>query len=121
MTMKAVILFAHGARHPEWAKPIQAIRLAMQEKSPSTPVVCAFLEFLEPALPQAIDALVSEGLSEIVVVPVFMAQTGHTQRDLPVLIDAARARHPGLSLRVSAPVGEAATVVDAMAVYALGV
>lgn len=119
--MKAIILFAHGARRPEWAKPIQAIRLSMQEKSPETHVLCAFLEFLEPSLPQAIDALVSEGASEIVVVPVFMAQTGHTQRDLPALIDASRTRHPGLMLRISAPVGEAASVVNAMAEYALSV
>lgn len=121
MTMKAVILFAHGARHPAWAKPIHAIEQSMQKKSPATRVICAFLEFIEPTLPQAIDILVSEGISEIAVVPVFMAQTGHTQRDLPVLLDAARSRHPGLTLHVGAPVGEIDSVVDAMAEYALSI
>ncbi len=117
--MKAVILFAHGARRPEWARPIQAIAQAMQRKSPESRVRCAFLEFLEPSLPDAIDRLVSEACREMVIVPIFMAQTGHTQRDLPALIEAARLRHPGLSLQVSPPIGEVEVVVEAIADHAL--
>ena len=118
--MKAKILFAHGARNPEWAQPILAIRDAMLARDAAARVEAAFLEFIAPTLPDAIDTLVRGGADEIVIVPMFMAQSGHTKRDLPALLDAARQRHPGLQLHVATPIGEAPVVVAAIAEYALG-
>lgn len=117
--MKAIILFAHGARNPEWAQPILAIRDAMLVQNPVARVEAAFLEFIAPQLPQAIDDLVASGIIDIVIVPMFMAQTGHTKRDLPALLDAARISYPGVTIRVATPIGEAPDVVEAIAEYAL--
>ena len=119
--MKARILFAHGARNPDWAQPILAIRDAMRARRPEARVEACFLEFIAPQLPETIDALAADGFREIVIVPIFMAQSGHTTRDLPALLDAARARHDGLAINVATPIGEAASVVAAIAAYALGV
>ncbi len=117
--MKGVILFAHGARNPEWALPILAIRDCMRAKSRVVRVEAAFLEFIAPQLPQAISELVAGGILDIAIVPMFMAQTGHTKRDLPALLETARTNHPGLIIRVAAPIGEAPGVVEAIAEYAL--
>lgn len=119
--MKACILFAHGARNLDWAQPILAIRDAMRARQADARVEAAFLEFIEPSLPQAIDMLVDAGCHNLVIVPMFMAQSGHTKRDLPALLDEARLRHPELHLTVAAPIGEAPTVVAAIAEYALSV
>ncbi len=117
--MKAIILFAHGARDPDWAKPILAIRTAMLARQPQARVEAAFLEFIAPQLPETIDRLVASGHRDITIVPMFMAQTGHTKRDLPALLDAARMRHSGLTIHLATPIGEAAGVVAAIADYAL--
>lgn len=117
--MKAIVLFAHGARDPAWAHPIEVIRQTIQQQDASTPVACAYLEFIEPGLPAAIDQLVAQGAREIVIVPMFMAHSGHTKRDLPGLLDAATARHPGLTLRLATPIGETPSVVAAIASHAL--
>ena len=119
--MKARILFAHGARNPDWAQPILAIRDVMRVRRPEARVEAAFLEFIAPQLPETLDALAAGGFREIVIVPIFMAQSGHTKRDLPALLDAARARHDGLTITVATPIGEAASVVAAIAEYALDV
>ena len=119
--MKAIILFAHGARNPEWANPILAIRDAIRKRQPQVRAEAAFLEFIAPQLPQTIDDLVASGITEIVIVPMFMAQTGHTKRDLPALLDAARSSHPGLTIHLAGPIGEAAGVVAAIVDYALEV
>lgn len=119
--MKTILLFAHGARNPDWAKPIYAIREAIETMQPAARVECAFLEFIEPLLPAAIDRQVAAGCKEIIVIPIFMASTGHTQRELPLLLDAARARHPWLQLRLAAPIGEVDGVIAAIAQYALSV
>ena len=119
--MKATILLAHGARNPDWAQPILAIRNAMLARQPGARVEAAYLEFIAPQLPETIAGLVADGFLEIVIVPIFMAQSGHTKRDLPALLDAARARHAGLVIEVATPIGEAASVVAAIAAYALNV
>lgn len=117
--MKAVILFGHGARNPEWAEPFHRIRAAMLAKAPEVPVALGFLELMQPSLEESIDALAAAGADTIVVVPVFMAAGGHVRRDLPQRAAAAMERHPGLAIELAAPVGEAPAVIAAMADYAL--
>lgn len=115
----AIILFAHGARDPEWARPLRAIREQMLSRNPNVRVEVAFLEFMSPTLPEAMDELASGGAQRIDIVPVFMAQSGHTKRDLPALLDSARARHARVEIRVATPVGEAQRVIAAIAEHAL--
>jgi sirohydrochlorin cobaltochelatase len=119
MTNSATILFAHGARNPEWKKPLEAIRAAMLGRQPESRVEIAFLEFLSPSLPEAIDRIAAEGYGRVAIVPIFMAQSGHTKRDLPALLAAALERHPLLDIKLAIPIGEAPDVVAAIAAYAL--
>ena len=115
----AVVLFGHGARDPEWARPMQRIREVLLQGDAAPRVELAFLEFMTPTLPQAIATLAAEGIRRIAVVPVFLAQGGHLKRDLPVLSDEARRRHPGCEIVLAQAAGEAEGVIDAMAAYAL--
>lgn len=117
--MQSLILFAHGARDPEWAAPLARLREAVLAREPALDVRLAFLEFMQPALAEAIDACVAHGASAIVVLPVFLAQGGHVKRELPDLLDAARRRHPAVAIELRPAVGEAAAVIDAMAIVAL--
>jgi sirohydrochlorin cobaltochelatase len=48
MSSSAVILFAHGAREPVWAQPLESIRDRL--RAAGTPVELAFLEFMSPSL-----------------------------------------------------------------------
>lgn len=114
----AVVLFGHGARDPEWAGPMRRIRECMLAQAEAPRVELAFLEFMTPTLPEVIDALAREGVERIAVVPIFLAQGGHLKRDLPVLLDEARAAHPDCSITLALAAGEAPLVVAAMADYA---
>ena len=67
---------------------------------------------------EAIAALARDGVRKVAVVPVFLAQGGHLKRDLPVLLDEARAAHPGCEITLATAAGEADPVVRAMADYA---
>lgn len=114
---KAILLFAHGARDPAWARPIERLAALLGEDGPEIAVGTAFLEFMTPALDVAIDERVAQGAEEILVVPVFLAQGGHVKRDLPALLDAARVRHPACRIRLAAAVGEDGDVLAAIADY----
>ena len=118
--MKGILLFGHGARNAEWAQPFHRIRDAILAREPEALVAPGFLELMRPTFDEGVDCLVRQGATEIVVVPIFMAAGSHIKKDLPQLAASAMDRHAGLTIELAAPVGEAATVLAAMADYALG-
>lgn len=115
----ALILFAHGARDPEWARPLQRVQAAITASAPARRVEMAFLEFMTPTLAECVDALAAAGVTSAVVVPMFIAQGGHLKRDVPELLAALRERHPAMSLTLAPAIGETASVIEAMALAAL--
>ncbi len=116
----ALILFAHGARDPEWANPMRRVRAAVMQQAPALRVELAFLEFMSPNLGDCARALVAEGYTAISIVPMFIAQGGHLKNDVPLLMDELRKAHPDVRFVLSPTVGEAEPIVQAMASYALG-
>ncbi|WP_438438035.1 sirohydrochlorin chelatase [Hydrogenophilus thermoluteolus] len=72
---RALVLFAHGARNPEWAEPLRYAQSVLSERLPDHTVTVAFLEFLSPTLTEAVMELAPTH-SEIVIVPWFVAEGG---------------------------------------------
>jgi sirohydrochlorin cobaltochelatase len=117
--MKAMILFAHGARDARWAAPFERLRELVQAQLPQAPVQLAFLELMSPRLPEAVAQLAAQGCSRIDVVPVFFGQGGHVLRDLPPMLEELRRAHPDLEIRVAQAVGESPQVLAAIADYCI--
>ncbi len=117
---KALVLFGHGARDPEWARPMQRVQAGVQARvGEGVRVELAFLEFMQPNLDAVLSELVGQGVRQIVILPMFLAQGGHLKRDLPALVEAARLRHSAASITLAGAVGEADAIVEAMAQHAL--
>ena len=110
-----LVLFAHGARDPEWAEPFRAIAERVAATRPDLAVRLAFLEFQKPTLADAITELVTAGHQRIRIAPLFMAQGGHLKKDVPILLDDIRARHPALQLELLPAIGDVAELRDAIA------
>jgi sirohydrochlorin cobaltochelatase len=118
--MKAIILFAHGARDPAWAEPLRRMQEAIRALDAAARVELAFLELMRPTLDEAVDALARiPDCGEIVIVPAFISAGSHLKRDLPQQAAAAMDRHPDLRIRIAPPVGDSPTVVAAIAEFAL--
>lgn len=111
----ALILFAHGARDPDWRRPLDALAQRMRAAHPDGLVSVAFLELMVPLLAEAIDQAVARGARRISVAPVFWAAGGHLKRDVPQLLEVARARHPGVAIGLWPALGESDAVLDAIA------
>jgi sirohydrochlorin cobaltochelatase len=114
-----LILFAHGARDPRWAAPFESVAAHIRSARPDVHVRLAFLEFMAPTLPEAAEELVAAACQSLQVLPMFLGAGGHVRKDLPLLLDAVRAAHPGVEVSLSAAVGEIDAVTQAMAVAAL--
>ena len=111
----AIVLFAHGAREPEWAEPFKKIQREVARRLTEQRVELAFLEIMHPALGDTLEKLATEGVKKIRIVPLFLAQGGHLKHDLPKLVNAARKQHPDLSIEVSPAIGEASELLDKIA------
>lgn len=119
--MKGILLFGHGARNPDWAAPFHRIRELILAGNPDALIGMGFLELMRPTFDEGIDGLIQRGATEITIVPIFMAAGSHIKKDLPTMAGAMMDRHPGISVGIAAPVGEAELVLQAMADYALSV
>jgi sirohydrochlorin cobaltochelatase len=115
----ALILFAHGARDPRWARPFERVLGRVAALAPERAPMLAYLELMAPDLPSAIAAQVDRGFQDVRVVPLFLGPGGHLRSDLPALIERARVAHPGVAISAVTPAGEDAAVVEALAAYAL--
>lgn len=115
----AFILLGHGAPDSEWAGPLRRVCEAVRTRAPDLRVALAFLEFMPPELRPCAEALIAEGFQRLVVVPMFMAQGGHLKRDVPQLLAQLQASHPQARLELAGAVGEAESVVGAMAEHVL--
>jgi sirohydrochlorin cobaltochelatase len=113
--MRGIVLFAHGARDPEWARPFEAIRDCVRRQRPEHPIELAYLEIMSPTLEQAIDALAREGASAITVFPLFMAQGGHLKQDLPRILGDIRALHPHIPIALESAIGDVPEIIEAIA------
>jgi len=113
MSSSAVILFAHGARDPEWAQPFESIRDRL--RAAGMTVELAFLEIMSPSLEEAAARLAEKGFENVTVVPLFLAQGGHLKRDLPAMVEKIRKGHPKTAFRVTPALGEAPEIVAAIA------
>ncbi len=115
----ALILFAHGARDPEWANPMRRVQAAIRQRVSEMPVELAFLEFLTPSLPEAVAKLVAQGCDKIVVMPMFIARGGHLKNDLPGIIEMLRSTYPEVEFSLGGAIGEDEAVIQAMALATL--
>lgn len=115
----ALILFAHGARDPEWANPMRRVQAAVRQRVADMPVELAFLEFMAPTLTDCAKALVEGGAQKVVVMPMFIARGGHLKNEAPLMIESLRSTYPGVEFLLGGAIGENEIVVQAMADAAL--
>ncbi|MEZ0306420.1 MAG: sirohydrochlorin chelatase [Ramlibacter sp.] len=116
---KAIILFGHGSRDPQWRQPIESVAARMALGQPALQVHCAYLEFDQPDLPGAAAQAVAAGAKSITIVPMFLGTGTHARRDLPGLLQAVRDRYPEVHFSLQRPVGDDPRVLDLLASIAL--
>ena len=112
--MRAMILLCHGSADPEWSRPFFALRDIISAQSPETPVMLAYLDPAKPNFADITAQLAAKGVKDIIVAPIFLARGGHIKKDLPELVEAARAAH-GLSFQVLPTIGEVDSLMQAIA------
>lgn len=117
--MHGILLFAHGARDPQWAAPFHAIAAQLRAQAPELRVTLAFLELMKPDLATAAAELAAGGCTRVTVVPLFLGSGGHVRQDLPRLVAQVAQAHPQVRFDHTAAIGETDGVVRAIAAATL--
>ncbi|HUU14538.1 MAG TPA: CbiX/SirB N-terminal domain-containing protein [Terriglobia bacterium] len=95
-----VILFAHGSAVEEANQSVHNLARGIQEEGPYGYVRGAFLDVAQPNLDAAIAQAVEAGVRRVIVIPYFLTEGIHLQRDLPNLIVQLKERYADLEIEV---------------------
>lgn len=114
MAAPALIALAHGSRDPRSKQTITALVAQVRAQRPDLVVAEAFLDHCEPSFPAVVDRLVAAGHDEIVVVPLLLNEASHATVDVPEVVGAATAAHPGLQIRATGILGLEACFLEVL-------
>jgi sirohydrochlorin ferrochelatase len=98
-----LILFAHGSRIESANEGVRIVAAELGRSAVVEHVIPAFLELGQPNLAGAVQTLAQQGVSQIVIIPYFLTLGLHLERDLPQLVAGIRTAHPGIDIKVTAP------------------
>lgn len=114
--MRALLVVAHGSRRPESNDEVRRLTDELRAVSGEDfqQVECAFLELADPSIPQGIDCCIAEGAREVVILPYFLSAGRHVVKDIPEIVDASRAQHPEVNLRIAPYLGQAGSLVGSL-------
>lgn len=114
--MRALLVVAHGSRRAESNDEVRRLtdELRVQAGIDYQRVDCAFLELADPSIPQGIDCCVASGVDEVVILPYFLSAGRHVVKDIPEIVDASRAQHPEVVLRIAPYLGQASSLVSSL-------
>ena len=110
-----VVLLAHGSqRGTDTIDGLREMvtRLQVRLAGNRARVRMACLEFIQPDLPQAVGDLVSEGCTDITVMPFLLGQGTHTTDDLEEEIARSLEVYPQARIRASEVFGPDPALVD---------
>ncbi len=92
-----VILLGHGSRSPKAGVALSSIA-AMIAESTGWEVVHACMELSPPTLESVVGGLVAKGHRRITVMPFFLFQGIHVEKDIPQMLSLITDEHPDLQV-----------------------
>jgi len=97
------VIFAHGSRLEPANETVRIVAADMARRGGYELVETAFLDLAHPTLSEAVGKIVSQGAARVVVIPYFLVQGTHLQRDLRQLVEEILVSRPHLEILVTEP------------------
>jgi sirohydrochlorin cobaltochelatase len=101
----AVLLIGHGTRLAAGVAEFQQLAEQVQQALPDRRCLSGFLELVEPSVSEALETLWQQGFRRITALPALLLAASHVKNDIPEIINAFQAEHPGLDITFGADLG----------------
>lgn len=111
----SLLVLVHGSPRPSANTDLFRTLGVIQSRGLYNSVRAGFLECKDPTIPDAIDQCVADGAASIICVPYFLHTGNHVCEDLPDLLVAARARHPGVEFLLAPFIGRSSRLTELLA------
>ncbi|MFG3282313.1 sirohydrochlorin chelatase [Streptomyces sp. NPDC048111] len=92
MHRPVLLVIAHGSRDPRHAATVHALVRRVRALRPGVRVETGFLDFDTPSVPDVLDRLDTEGVRDVVALPLLLTRAFHAKADIPAVLDRAPAR-----------------------------
>lgn len=102
---QAILLIDHGSIRDDANDLLPKVAQMVKEMSDFEIVCYAHMELAEPTIKQGFDACVAAGADEVIIHPYFLGPGRHSVSDIPRLVAEAATQHPGVSYRITEPLG----------------
>ncbi|PFD97561.1 sirohydrochlorin chelatase [Bacillus cereus] len=101
--MKGIVYIGHGSRLQEGNEQfIHFVKSVINERSENIQKI-GFLELTTPTAQDAIVEAITEGATEILIVPVLLFAAAHYKRDVPFEIEKIKRHYPHITISVVPP------------------
>lgn len=119
--MKAMLIVAHGSRRDSSNDEVRQLADELRQAGDFDLVESAFLELVEPSIPDGIRLLAEAGALQVVVVPYFLSTGRHVVEDVPREVETGRALAPNVEVLLAGHLGASPGVSGLMAELARAV
>jgi sirohydrochlorin ferrochelatase len=110
-----LLLIDHGSREPAANESLSALATRLRALGRYRTVRHAHMELAAPTIEAGFAELVADGVTDIVVLPYFLAPGRHASRDVPDLCDRAARPYPAVTWALADPVGTSDLMIEAVA------
>ncbi len=113
MADKALIIVAHGSRKTSSNEEVKALgeKVKYLQDKRYAFVMTSFLEFATPSLEESILSSIDKGVSEIVILPYFLASGNHVTQDIPEVVKKIQVLHPQVKIILKEHLGSSSGMV----------
>ena len=110
--MTVLLGVAHGSRDPASQEVVRTLLARAAALRPGLRAEAAYVDNASPSIRAALDALATEGVDDVVVLPLLLTPASHSKTDIAGSVQAGRATHPGVRLRYGRPLGPHPVLVE---------
>ncbi|MFJ8078384.1 sirohydrochlorin chelatase [Streptomyces sp. NPDC096176] len=111
MNDPVLLVVAHGSRDPRHAATVHALTRRVRSLRPGLRVETAFLDFNAPAVPQILGRLATDGVRDVVALPLLLTRAFHAKADIPAVL---RQAPPSLRVRQAEVLGPSPLLLGAV-------
>ncbi|KAI7252552.1 hypothetical protein KC345_g11467, partial [Hortaea werneckii] len=109
---RTVLLVGHGSRVQEGNEELLQFTSLLAARKPELQIETCFIELAAPSIAGGIAKCVEGGARQIYIVPIILFAAGHSKLDIPMAIDEAKLKYPGVEFVYGRPLGVQERSVD---------
>jgi sirohydrochlorin cobaltochelatase len=101
-----LIIVAHGSLDPNWRASVESLAESLEADVGPDRVRLAYMDHTPPTLDDVVSEAVQKGVGRVRVLPLFLANEGHVDRDIRPEVDRLRKTHRSVEFELMPAVGQ---------------